>query len=131
VNLRAQAEADLAVSLEDPDGFGLPVVLISPDGVKYDKSANDATQDLSGQILYDTTVLSPETGLDMIVHKPVVTLRRTSLARIPLATEKWMIMIPETPDPAATKVLHAIERAPEEGKSIGFIRLYLTEAVAK
>jgi len=131
VSIRVQAEADLAVPLEDPDGFGLPVILIAPDGTRYDTSANDPTQDLSGQILYDTTVTEPETGLDIIVHKPVVTLRRSSLARVPAPGETWAVEIPEIPDPAATKTLHTVERATEEGKAIGFIRLYLTKAVAE
>lgn len=128
MNLREQVESDLADTLENPDHWGLPVELIDPDGNIQTKSVNDPDQDLSGQILYDTTVVNPETGLEMIVAKPVVTLRRSSLSRIPAAGEKWMIRIPETPDPTAAKVLHRIEQAPEDGKSIGFIRLYLVRA---
>jgi len=120
LNLREQIEADLAESLENPDDYGLPVILISPDG---------EVQDLNGQVLYDTKRVDPETGLDMIISTPVVTLRRSSLTRIPLAGEKWAVRIPETPSSTATKTTHAIERAPEEGKSIGFIRLYLKKAV--
>lgn len=129
MNLRVQIESDLAVTLEDPDGYGLPIILIGPDGTIYDKSKNDTDQDLSGQILYDTTRVDPETGLDMIVHTPVVTLRRTSLKKIPQPGESWMVRIPEIPDPDAPKTLHKSERAPEDGKSIGFIRLYLTRAI--
>ena len=128
MNLRVQVEADLEQTLEDPGGWGLPVVLIDPDGTIIDKSLNNPTEDLTGQILYDTTVVNPESGLDMIVHKPVITLRRSSLSRVPVAGEKWMVRIPETPDPSAAKILHRVERAPEDGKSIGFIRLYLTRA---
>jgi len=130
MNLREQAESDLFDTLEDQEtGFGLPVVLIAPDGTKQDKSANDPTLDLSGQILYDTLVVDPQSGLEMVIHKPVISLRRSSLDQIPVAGEGWGVMIPETPDRTATKVLHTIERAPEDGKSIGFIRLYLTRAV--
>jgi len=129
MNLRVQAESDLAQSLESPDEYGLPVVLVAPDGTVYDTSANDPTQTLSGQILYDTKRLDPESGLDILVHQPVVTLRRSSLARVPAAGEKWMVRIPETPNPSATKVTHSIERAPEDGQSIGFVRLYLTKAI--
>jgi hypothetical protein len=129
VSLRVLAESDLYRTLEHADDWGLPVELIDPDGVEYKKSANHPDEDLKGQVLYDTTEVQPETGLDMIVHKPVVTLRRSSLARIPLPGEKWAVRIPETPDPTAAKTLHMVERAPEEGKAIGFIRLYLTKAV--
>jgi hypothetical protein len=120
VNLREQVEADLAASLENPDDFGLPVVLISPDG---------EVQELYGQIVYDTKRFDPETGMDIVIHQPVVTLRRSSLARVPQAREKWAVRIPELPSLTAAKTTHAIERAPEGGKSIGFIRLYLTKAV--
>ena len=130
MNLRVKVEEDLGKTLEDPTGFGLPVVLIDPDGNRQEKSANNPSQDLSGQILYDTRVVDPETGLQMIVHKPVVTLRRSSLNRIPVAGERWGVEIPETPDPTATKILHVVEQAPEDGKAIGFIRLYLTRAEA-
>jgi hypothetical protein len=119
LNLRVQAEADLAITLENPDDYGLPVKLIDPDG---------GIQELNGQVLYDTRIVDPETGLPMIVHQPIVALRRSSLTRIPHAGEKWAVAIPEVPDPNADKVLHTIERAPEDGGSIGFIRLYLTKA---
>jgi len=130
MNLREQAESDLYDTLEDQEsGFGLPVVLISPSGQKIDTSRN-GNYELSGQILYDTLIVDPQSGLEMVVHKPVVTLRRSSLgSSIPAAGEGWGVMIPETPDRNATKVLHYIERAPEDGKSIGFVRLYLTRAV--
>jgi len=130
MNLRVQAEADLFDTLEDSDGFGLPVELINPDtGAIQTKSANDPTLDLSGQILYDTLVVDPQSGLEMVIHKPVVTLRRSSLDVIPEAGKGWGVRIPETPDPTANKTLHYVERAPEDGKAIGFIRLYLTEVV--
>lgn len=128
MNLRVDIESDLSETLEDPDGYGLPIILIAPDGTIQTKSENDADQDLSGQILYDSSIMDPETGLEIVVDKPVITLRRTSLTRIPAAGEKWFIRIPERPDPTAPKSLHSLERPPEHGKSIGFIRLYLTRA---
>ena len=127
MNLREQAEADLAVTLEDIKGFGLPVILIDPDGNIIDKSANEPTEELTGQILYDTVVVRPETGLETVIPDPVVTLRRSSLSRVPGAGEKWMCIIPKDPSTTAPKVLHLVSRAPQDGRSIGFIRLYLTK----
>jgi hypothetical protein len=124
--LREKIESDLAVTLEGH--FKLPVVLIDPDGVKYDKSANDPELDLVGQILYDTRVEDPETGGEIIVHKPVVTLRRTSLTRVPQPLEKWVVQIPIRPFYDDPKVSFVLERPSEEGGAIGFIRLYLTRA---
>jgi hypothetical protein len=121
-NLRALAEADLAETLEDSDaGFGLPVELIDPDGVVY--------SDLVGQVLYDSTQTT-ESGVPVVVHKPVVTLRRSSLTRVPLPAERgrWVCKIPLTPDPDAETVTYIVDEPLESGGSIGFVRLYLTRA---
>jgi len=125
-NLRELAESDLLDTLEGD--WGLPVELVSPDGVEYKTSANDPTKDLVGQILYDTIVQNPDTGSEMVLHKPVVTLRRTSLARIPVSGELWWVRIPLTPSYTAQKVGFLLEQATEDGGSIGFIRLYLQAA---
>lgn len=126
VHLREIVESDLELTLEDD--WGLPVVLYAPDGTKYDKSANDTTKDLVGQVLYDTRIEDPATGAEIIVHKPVITLRKTSLTRIPISGEKWIIEIPTTPEYAGTKTAFYVERPSEDGSSIGFIRLYLMAA---
>ena len=130
VNLRERAEADLFVSLEG--AFGLPVELIAPDGTSITLSENDG-ETLVGQVLYDTVRINPETGEDVVVNNPVVTLRRSSLSRIPVAGEKWVVKIPTTPSVAADKSLFVIDptRPPESGASIGFIKLYLRKAQQK
>lgn len=125
MGLRAEIEADLVDTLEGD--FGLPVELISPDGVRYTTSANDPTQTLVGQILYDS-VSQDADGNTMIDARPVVTLRRSSLARIPLDGERWSVRIPVDPTAGATIGTFLLERAPEGGRSIGFIRLYLRAA---
>lgn len=127
VNLRQRAEIDLQTTLEKE--WKIPVVLISPDGVVYDKSVND-NKPLGGQVLYDTLVLNPETGDTFVTNNPVVTLRRSSLARVPLSEETWIVKIPTSPDEGAPIEDFVIDptRSPEGGKSIGFIRLYLIRA---
>ena len=121
MNLREQAEADLAVSLEDQTaGFGLPVELIGPDGTRY--------TGLVGQVLYDTTEVNQETGAPLIVHNPVVTLRRSSLTVVPVNGEDWACRIPITPSTTAALATFMVEQVSEDGGSIGFIRLYLTRA---
>ena len=121
VNLRELAESDLATSLEGD--FGLPVELIDPDGVKYDS--------VNGQILYDQVRVDPATLGQMVVNNPIVSLRRSSLTRIPLAGETWHVRIPITPSVDAEKVDFLIDtdQPPEGGASIGFIKLYLKKAV--
>jgi hypothetical protein len=121
--LREQIESDLETTLEGD--FGLPVELIAPDGTIYDKSYNDPESLLMGQILYDTLVADPDTGLEVIVHKPVVTLRKSSLEVVPQDGERWAVRIPVIPDRTADKETFLVERPTEEGGAIGFIRLYL------
>jgi hypothetical protein len=122
LNIREQIESDLATTLEDPNGYGLPVLLVDPDGVEYGP--------YYGQVLYDTRT-TDELGVEIIQHHPVVTLRRSSLARIPLETEKnrWLVRIPKTPSLTATKETFVLGHPSEDGGSIGFIRLYLTKTV--
>jgi hypothetical protein len=125
MGLRAEIEMDLEETLEGD--FGLPVVLTSPLGVRYSKSANAPTSDLMGQVLYDTTV-EDENGAQVVDHKPVVTLRRTSLTRVPISGEKWAVEIPIGPTATATRETFMLERAAEDGSSIGIVRLYLRKA---
>lgn len=125
MSIREEIEAALAETLEDPDCFGLPVLLVDPDGVEHGP--------YYGQVLYDTRVTkaTEEEFLEVVDHNPVVTLRRSSLARIPLPTEKtrWAVRIPTTPSLTATKETFMLGRVSEDGGSIGFIRLYLTRPV--
>lgn len=85
--------------------------------------------DLVGQVLYDTLVDNLETGGEEVVHKPVVTLRRTSLIRVPVSGESWFVEIPIVPKYDATKQPYTMGRPSEDGGSIGFIRLYLDRVV--
>ena len=122
MNLRELAESHLAATLENENHFGLPIILISPSGVTYDA--------IQGQILYDTRAVN-DLGVEIIVHNPVVTVRRSSLTRIPLASEKgtWAVKIPATPSPTADTETYLLGRSSEDGNSLGFIRLYLSKTV--
>jgi hypothetical protein len=115
--IREQIEADLQEILEG--SFSLPIVLFGPDGER---------QDLNGQVVYETIEIDPQSGSEVIVEKPVVTVRRSSLSRVPLFGEPWSVQIPGTPSRTATMVTYMLERPPEGGRSIGFIRLYLMKA---
>lgn len=127
VNLRKRVEADLKTSLEKD--WGLPVVLISPDGEIIDTSENSG-EALTGQVLYDTVTTNPETAEPVIVNNPIVTLRRSSLSRVPVSGERWVVKIPVDPDPDAnlTEFVISKVRPPEGGRSIGFIKLFLQKA---
>ncbi len=124
MNLREQVESDLAESLEGD--FGLPIELVSPDAVIINTRQSDGAQ-LKGQVLYNSKNVDVETGLPIVVNNPVVTLRRSSLSRIPVAGENWIVRIPKNPSETDTLIDFAIDpsRPPESGQSIGFIKLYL------
>ena len=127
VNLREQVEKDLGESLESE--WGLPVVLIDPDGVKYDTSASDPVKSLVGQVLYGKKEFNPDTGQDVYINTPIVTLRVTSLARVPVNGEKWGIKIPTSPSTTAPLVDFIFNGRPlEGGTSLGFIRIYPQKA---
>ena len=135
MNLRALAESDLASTLEDPAGFGQPVVLYGPDGPGASKQDTNILtgEPLTGQILYDTVRLDADSGSDIITEEPIITLRRASLSRVPASGEKWLITIPGTPRPGAALVDYVLDktRSVQGGRSIGFVRLYPKKAGQK
>jgi len=123
-NLRAQIEKDLATSLEGE--WKIDVELTSPDGIKQTMSKNNPSAKLGGQVLYFSRGENPTTGEAIIVNLPVVTLRVTSLDRVPAPGETWYIKMPIAPQVGAVKrsFICSADRAPEHGTDIGFIRLY-------
>jgi hypothetical protein len=126
MNLRERVEQDLAITLEGK--FKLPVELVDPEGVEYTKSANDPTSDLVGRVVYDRLIENPDHGGPMVVDKVHVTLRRSSLTRVPVAGETWAVRVPETPHVDADKETFLMEDPPEGGRSIGYIQLHLMKA---
>lgn len=129
-SLRAELESDLSDTLENE--WGMPVVLIAPDGTQYATSANDPTgaTSLAGQVLYDQVRMTPE-GNVVVVNEPVVTLRLSSLSRVPLANENWILQMPISPLTGAPLVSFLLShtRAPERLGSIGVIKLFPQIAV--
>jgi hypothetical protein len=127
VNLREQVEKDLGESLENE--WGLPVVLIDPDGVVYNTLANDPTAPLMGQVLYGKKEFNPETGQDVHINTPIITLRISSLIRVPQDGETWGVKIPVVPSRTAALVDFIFMGRPlEGGASIGFLRIYPQKA---
>jgi hypothetical protein len=125
-------ERDLGAVLEDyTNGFALPVILVSPDGEVQEFSANDPNTPrtilLTGRVTYSRFDVDPETGLPYRVDNPIVTLRKSSLDRIPVAGENWAVKIPEKPEVAAPKKTFFLEFAPRTGDSYQWIQLPLTE----
>lgn len=123
MGLRAEIEADLLETLEDPYDYGMPVILISPDGVIYNTSENDG-ETLYGRVLYDT-IDEDEEGRQITVHQPNVTLRISSLGRVPENGEQWIVKIPDGPTNEATTLTCMLERALHDGSSLGIIKLHL------
>lgn len=115
MNIRALAEQHLGESLEG--GFGIEVILTGPDGKQ---------QTVKGQVLYSYKIQSPVTGEDVIVNKPVVILRVSTLNTVPKSSEQWLIQMPVSPLVGAAKEEFLLDKgkAVESEASIGFIKLY-------
>jgi hypothetical protein len=127
--LRAQIESDLADCIEGE--FGVPVSLTDPNGVVYDTNANNTTLPLLARVLYDQRKETVnKSGDPVIVYETVVTLRRSSLARVPAAGERWKVSIPKDSTVGApySTFLVTLGRANESGRSIGYISLYPSDA---
>ena len=123
-NLRQLAEKDLKTTLESD--WKLPVILISPDGIRQTKSKNDPEEDLGGQVMYETLEIDVETGLPMVSDEPVVSLRVSSLDKVPLPNEKWAVLMPTSPVEGAPMEEFVLQKPIVGSYSLGFIRLHLT-----
>ena len=129
MNLRAKVVKDLETTMEKLNGWGLPVVLISPTGETQDKK-KDSEDPLTGQVLYSHKEWKPDTGEDVVVDEPVVCLRLASLETEPEPGENWAVKIPITPDPDAELVTFLInkDKALEFDRGLGIVKLYLSKA---
>lgn len=116
-NLREMMEHDLGTILEDSaNGFGLPVVLISPLG---------ARQELTGRVVYARFEIDPATGMSYRMNTPMVTLRKSSLTIVPHAGERWAVQIPIEPSLTSDMETYFMELAPQSGDSYPWISLVL------
>lgn len=122
--------------------WGLLIRLTAPDtGTIYDRSADKDDPLRTLQTLNDFKRLNPETGEEVLVIDPVVSIRLDALARKPQSGETWHVKIQTEPldiplsmDFDAAILLHPDSfvdymidpsKATEGGNSIGFTRLYL------
>jgi hypothetical protein len=76
MSLREQASVDNAIIVEDPDGFGWPITVTSPEGVSA------ALMGLSSDV---SLVIDPETGQAVSGRTASVALRVASLTAAGLA----------------------------------------------
>lgn len=123
-NLRQTIEHDLGETLEGE--FSTAVRLTSPDGETQIYKKNSSTVLLRGQVLYFTRRENPETGETVVVNMPVLTLRISSLNRVPVPGEKWTVQMPISPVAGATVYdwTFNCDRSSEDGCDIGFMRFY-------
>jgi hypothetical protein len=113
MNIREQIETDLETTLEGD--FELPIELVAPDGVEY--------TGLKGQVLYDSVDEN-----EVFSGHPVAVLRISSLTRVPISGENWEVRIPESPSTTASLAPYILDKPVMHGRSIGFMKLYLTKA---
>ncbi len=129
MSFHLQRENDLKTIIEGD--FGLPVILVSPDGVEYSKSFLDAEKDLVGKIDRSTFSFNPDNGESVIVQKPVISIRINSLERVPKDGEKWVVKIPEKNQPTDAKIDYVLcnDKAVEMNTTIGYVKLYLMKVI--
>lgn len=124
INLRQQIELDLGDTIESE--YKMPVQITGPDGITQVYKKGSISVLLGGQVLYTTRKLNPETGEVIVINEPVVTLRISSLNRVPKAGENWYIKMPVSPVAGALYQAFTFTptHAPEGGQDIGIIKIY-------
>jgi len=115
VDLRSKIERDLAVTLEGD--YGIDATLVGPDGTIYPP--------VRGRLVYDHAEINPN-GETVVVHSPCLTLRTSTLPRVPLHDERWMFKVPKSvTDPTPALFFLDADRPPEDSGSIGFRKYFL------
>jgi hypothetical protein len=119
-------EGDLGDTIEGE--FGVPVTLLTPSGGRISETVDG--RPLLGKVRWSQTDVNLEAGVTAAVFSPVVTLRRSSLPRLPKTGEAWAVIIPESGTPGAPPETFALDGsyAVEEGRTLGKIRLPLVKA---
>ena len=120
MGIRAEAEADLAYTLEDAvSGFGFAVELIAPDGAVYP---------LNGQQNDISAILDPDTGTAVRARDISVTLRASSLpaGRPPIGipdetASPWLVRYTEISGDVFTG--RVAETLPDDGMGLLTLKL--------
>jgi len=130
IPLPALAEKDAAHALEGE--FGAPVALVTPGGVKIDKTADG--KPLKGFVRRSYTETRNagrgEKGGDRVtVNAPAVKLRITSLAETPATGEAWLVGIPESPREGSSLEWYGLDpkKPVEANVGAGTVKLYLAK----
>ena len=119
-------ERDLAVTLEGD--YGVAVTLVDSDGTVY--ATNTLGKPIMGRLVYDHAEVNAANGETVIVHSPCLTLRTSTLPRVPAFNERWMIKVPKSvTDPTASLFFLDADRPPVDSASIGFKKYYLVAGV--
>jgi hypothetical protein len=122
-------ESDLGDTIEGE--FGVPVTLLDPDGQTITTTVDG--RPLVGKVRWSQPEVNPETGVAVAVENPVVTLRRSSLPRVPATGENWGIIIPSGPRSGDEPEHFVLDSAyaVEGGRTLGKVRLPLVKAKQK
>jgi hypothetical protein len=122
-DLRAAQEKDLSDCIEGE--FGTDVILTDPDGETYEYSANDPELKLRAKVRYKSVSVNPETGGPLYSEDIHVSIRTTSLTRVPQDGETWGIKLPVSPQVGAPieDFLFTPDRAIISGADMGYIKI--------
>jgi hypothetical protein len=122
-------ESDLGDTLEGE--FGVPVTLVTPDGQHVSTTVDG--RPLVGKVRWAQPEVNPETGVAVAVDNPAVTLRRSSLSRVPATGENWGVYIPKGPRNGDEPEFYTLDTsyAVEGGRTLGKVRLPLVKTKQK
>lgn len=123
MGIRQQLIKDNRQTIESTKDFGLPVVLIAPDGTKQDRSALDDSRPLAGRITYSNYINDLD-GNEIVSRNPTVTLSIDSLTRVPREGENWIAQIPPNPNSELMSD-YTFERPPLLSRGLGRVKLFL------
>lgn len=108
--------------------FGVHFRAVGPDGIWKNIDAESGEPLKTMQIIYNSVDEDVQTGAEVIVRTPNVTISNRCLNPFPSPGEHWVFEVPENPMPGASMKQYAMSRDREYREDVlGVTTIYLIE----
>jgi hypothetical protein len=107
------------------DDWWIPIILISPDGVPYNKQVG-TENDLLGGTRKDPKLFNDENGNPVTIKASTITILVADLERVPAQGEQWIVKYPKGLIASGELVTAAFTANNEEAgsDSLGYIKIF-------
>lgn len=108
--------------------WGVEYSAMGPDGVWQTVDAESGNPLKTIQVVYNSVEYKPETGEEVVVRDPNITISTRDLDPFPKEGENWVFRLPESMNPGASTKLYKMKKQNFLREDVlGTCRIYLGE----